>query len=316
MRTADDSRTNFVAWIFGSSSKRESEDGPDEEPAAKKQKTDEKKEEVSIQPADVLIVKTDERVVLYSDPLRKRDSSGAVRFVSAVQSQGGRFILLQGGATVVLETTGEITHLVKQAQNVTSDTPRKAKREIENLVVTEEEDEHPALNLTKESIARTSPDYDFDMPSMGGTPFEPQLTWQRVSQFIRKANKLKQKSEDDLYKLIPELDDAEDAVHLFRNFSDEPNILGRTVSGSKASVSVFFSQREIDILVYSEIHSVEREYTWNLMPYRDRKSLFVKFKGTGGNHYFVSKVEQLKTDKVYLKHLNDKTALLFQRESE
>jgi hypothetical protein len=317
MRTPNDNSTNFVAWLFGGS-KRASEDSPDAEPAAKKQKTSnveaEPEETVSILPADVMIITTDECVTMYSDPLRKRTVDGVTKFIGDVRADGGRFILLQGGATVVLESPSEIIHLVKKAHNdkiVTGKTPRKVKpksREIENLVVEQEDNEHPALNLNTEATARTAPDDRFEMPSLGGTPFKPSIHWARVAEFVGKANKLKQKSEEGLYNLISELDDAEDSVHLFRNFCDAPKISGR-LSG-KAMV-VNFSQREIDLLVYSEIHNVEREYTWNLMPYRDRKSLFGKFKGVGGNKHFLDKIDALKEDEDYVKHLNEKISLLF-----
>jgi hypothetical protein len=321
MRTPNDNSTNFITWLFGSP-KRASEDAPDEEPAAKKQRTssvEAEAEEVSILPADVMIIKIDERVTMYSDPLRKRRITGVAKFIGDVRADGGRFILLQGGATIVLETPGEIRHLVKQAHNdkeVTGESPRKVKpktREIEDLVVKQEDDEHPALNLNSEAIARTAPDNSLELPYIGGTPFKPAISWIRVAEFIGKANLLKHKSEEALYNLIPELDDAEDAVHLFRNFCDEPKITGR-ISGK--AVVVNFSGREIDLLVYSELHNVEREYTWNLMPYRDRKSLFGKFRGQGGNKHFVDKIEALKEDAEYGKHLNSKVSLLFRAGEE
>jgi hypothetical protein len=97
-------------------------------------------------------------------------------------------------------------------------------------------------------------------------------------------------------------------LHLFRNFCDEPKITGR-ISG-KATV-VNFSERENDLLVYSDLHNVEREYTWNLMPYRDQKSSFGKFRRQGGNKHFVDKIEALRKDEDYVKHLNSKVSLLF-----
>lgn len=335
MRTPDGKNTNFMAWLF-SSSKRAQDEAPDEEPVAKKQRTDnvgtaieeaaykevaDKKVadkevtkkphvEASITSSDVLIIKNDNGITMFSDMLRKRPTSGATRFISEVQADGGRFIILQSGATVVLENPGEISHLVKQAHSDRIiDTPRKGKREIENLVVLEEEDEHPALNLTKEAIARTAPNFKIKVPNLGGTIFKPDTTSQRVTEFMTKASKLKQKSEDDLYSLAEELDDAEDAVHLYRNFCDEPKIVGRKAGQYNV---VNFSRREIDLLVYSEIHKVEREYTWNLMPYRDRKSLFTKFKGTGSNRSFVEKIEELKGNGAYVNYLNNTIALLFE----
>ena len=335
MRTPHDT-TNFISWLFGSTSKREAEnDVPkDEEPPAKKRKTT-RSHSLSVNPPDVLVHVVDgQHVTLYSDLIKQRQPTVAAKFITEVYAEGGTFIKIEGDSLSIMTDRAEITKLVVQARrnkHAAYDSPRSnkdiskaGKRELQNLCITptandDDDDDHPAVLLTKEAIAATAPDFTMmHIPDLGGTAFKPDLTPARLEQYITKANdRLTQKSETDLHKLIPELDDGEDAVHLYRNFNDEPVIGGRKAGeSSQKHHIVYFSRREIDIIAYTVLHEIDYDYCWQLMPYRSRQSMMGRFARQGGARFFLDRVEQMVENEAYIHHLNKNIAILFTDEGD
>jgi hypothetical protein len=245
---------------------------------------------------------------LYINALKQRKATSAPKFVKETKGCGGSFILLDEKARTVLDdATAE--KLVAAGLTGSTAPPESDGAKKAVTAPNEEEDEHPALLLSKEQIAKSAPDYHIIMPDLDGTAFKPELSFQKVKDFIKKANRLSNRTEEALYKLLPELDDAEDAVHLFRNFNDENEVTGSERGKSKTKV-VDFSRREVDILAYSVLHTIHADYTWNLMPYRKRSTLAHKLGDKAG--MFRGNLEALLEDPDYLKHLNSKVSILFQ----
>lgn len=302
---------SFMQWLMGVGTKRPADDEEDDRrhPPEKKQKASRSTRSITLNPSDVLVVQSSSSsdsnsVTLYSDMLGESINKGVVKtIISNVKAKGGRFIMLdpQNGMSV-LQKAADVSKLVSQAIH----------QEASASAFGESED-HPSLDLSPEALAATTVDVAIEMnptAAMGGLAFEPALTSDQITKFLKRTRKLnrRQRTARNLHKLLPELEDAEHAVHLYRNFFDEERVLGR-VQG--AGYIILMSRREVDLVMYAMLEDVPLDDLWELMPYRKYRALQSKMEGRPIKTCF----DVLKNNEEYVKTLKAKVEILFTTES-
>lgn len=272
----------------------------------------------SLSGSDILAIQGEDRVVLYSHWMKQRANAVAAQFVAKVRNEGGAFVLRnQRGKYTWIRDEAEMINWVKQARKESCKkivSSLQFSREVRNLVLEEYEPDIFALDMRSGILKATSPYGGKDFIQLqyqkfiAGTPFKPLLEEDEIRIFICKAKTMPQRSDDALYKLIKKLDDEEDAVHLYRNFHDDPYYSSLTSARSNSKSTIALTAREIDILAASYLYNIKKDYTWNLMPYRNHKALF---------HLLQEHEEAIQgmlKDPNYVQHLNQNTSLLFDEE--
>lgn len=264
--------------------------------AASEPVTDE--ERTAIVHADIIIVPFDDGVTLYSDWMKQRPDAAASQLIAQVQNDGGKFVLFENSKMKFLKEEREmmrwVTEAKKQAETSSSFFPYYG-----------DESDIKALVMTKDALKDSKSDRkERYVETIGGTAFKPEIDETQIREFIKKGNKLRNRSDVALYKLIRELDDEEDAVHLYRNFHDEDNI-------SSENGNICFSRREVDILAYATLYGIEWGFTWNLMPYRDYKQ-FYKLYHIDADGSLQKKMNNMLGDPTYKQHLNQCVSPLFE----
>lgn len=249
--------------------------------------------------ADIIIIPSDDRVTLYSDWMKQRPNTAAPQFISQVQNEGGKFVLLEGGLMEFLNEEREMMRWVMEARKQSEASSFfSSNQETQSDII--------ALIMTKEALKGSKPDVKGRYTeNMGGTTFKPEIGRTQIYAFIQRANKLKNRSDVALYKLLNELDDEEDVVHLYRNFHDEKNIFSE-------SSNIWFSRREVDILAYSTLYGIDWDFTWNLMPYRNRKEFYKLYCKDDDDDSMQRKLKSMLKDRSYVQHLNQHVSQLFE----
>jgi len=268
--------------------------------------------------SDIIAMQGKDRVVLYSDWMKQRANVVAAQFVAKVRNEGGAFVLRnQRGKYKWIQDEAEMINWVKQARKESCKkkvSSMQFSREVRNLVLEEWEPDIFALDMRSDILKATSPcgGKDFIQRQcqkfIAGTPFKPSLEEDEIRIFICKAKTMPQRSDDALYKLLHKLDDEEDAVHLYRNFHDDHNYNCLTSASSNSKSTIALTVREVDILAASCLYNIEKDYTWNLMPYRNQKALYQLLQ----EHKEV--IQHMLKDPNYVQHLNQKVSLLFDEE--
>lgn len=305
---------SFMQWLMGVGTKRpadEEEDDPRLPPPAKKQKVSPTSTRaITLNPSDVLVVQSSSSdngsssVTLYSDMLEESINRDVVKtIISNVRAKGGRFIMLdpQNGMSV-LQKEADVSKLVSLALH----------EKTSALAAFGDFDDHPSLDLSPEALAATAVDVaiEMDPTAIGGLAFQPALTSDQITKFLKRAKKLnrRRRTAKNLHKLLPELEDAEHAVHLFRNFFDEERVVGR-VQG--AGYIILLSRREIDLIMYAMLEDLPLHDLSELMPYRKYYSLQNKMDGRPIKTCF----DVLKNHEEYVKTLKAKVEILFTTDS-
>jgi len=261
------------------------------EPAADEERT-------AIVHADIIIVPFDDGVTLYSDWMKQRPDAAAPQFIAQVQKEGGKFVLFDNRKMEFLKEEREMMRWVTEAK-------KQSEKSSSFFPYQDDESDIKALVMTKEALKDSKSDKkERYVESIGGTAFKPEIDETQLREFIQKGNKLRNRSDVALYKLIRELDDEEDAVHLYRNFHDEGNI-------SSENGIIYFSRREVDILAYATLYGIEWGFTWNLMPYRDCKQ-FYKLYHVDADCSLQKKMNNMLRDQTYKQHLNQCVSSLFE----
>mmetsp|Transcript_14171 Transcript_14171/g.20938 ORF Transcript_14171/g.20938 Transcript_14171/m.20938 type:complete len:378 (+) Transcript_14171:159-1292(+) len=265
--------------------------------AASKKPTDEEEERsAQLEHADIIIIPSDDKVTVYSDWMKQRPNIAAPLFIAQVQNEGGKFVLLKDGQMEFLNKEKEMMRWVMEARQK-SDSPHQ-----------EPESDIAALVMTKAALKDSKPDSVAGryVEKIGGTAFKPEIFEAQIRAFIQRASKLKNKSDVAIYQSINVLDDEEDAVHLYRNFHDEAKIVLTCDNNI-----IGFSRREVDILAYATLYGIDWDFTWNLMPYRNRKE-FYKLYYNNADGSMQEKLNIMLKDRTYVQHLNQCVSQLFE----
>lgn len=196
------------------------------------------------------------------------------------------------------------------------------------LLKTFEVDQRPD-NIRPSSGTATTPTSPFDLSDSALAFSEPKGSFPAIrraaaisgfeqggylalSDFLEKARKLKRRTPSAMLGLLPvNCNMSENDIrHLFRNFADSVEIRGESFGTTGRPITIAFSPREVEIMLYAGLKDLTVEKRLVLMPYR-RESTLTRFHKDA-----LTWTELLRTCDAYVQHLEETVGLLFRLEDE